>query len=275
MLKFEPAQYGNGFPRLSKLALLVSVDSGKVPIKCVSGCGDLERGKIMKTRLITALIAIALSSFAGAASADIVTVTFTGTVAPYIFTYEATFGSVIDQLGMFGTPGANLTGMPFISTWQFHVPCTNCQQGPNYVLQNGTVSPLIDATLTINGNSFDYGSGIFSELVENDMEHPNIGNSIFALMDSSYAFGMSFNLDDLSNSVPGNLNQSFSSNTTNPSLLTDSTFDLTGNSGTGFLYINTVSLQYVPGPMVGTGLPGLLAVGAGLLGLSRRRQKTA
>jgi len=37
--------------------------------------------------------------------------------------------------------------------------------------------------------------------------------------------------------------------------------------------ISSVEKQFVPGPIVGAGLPGLIAAGVGLLALVRRRRK--
>lgn len=51
-------------------------------------------------------------------------------------------------------------------------------------------------------------------------------------------------------------------------------YTIVANSA-GTLALSTMSISAVPGPMVGAGLPGLLAAAAGLLALARRRRKVA
>ena len=104
--------------------------------------------------------------FALPASADIVTVTVTGTVAPYTFDNPRGWGSnpLIDTAGIFGTPGDNLFGHPFSVIWTVNTHCSSCAHvsgstPPGTQLGDLPVSPIQSAVLTINGSSVTYGSG--------------------------------------------------------------------------------------------------------------------
>jgi hypothetical protein len=67
--------------------------------------------------LFAAICAIAAAAVAPKASADIVTVTVTGAIAPYQFDGQYHVAPVIDQTGIFGQPGADLAGDAFKLLW--------------------------------------------------------------------------------------------------------------------------------------------------------------
>jgi len=52
-------------------------------------------------------------------------------------------------------------------------------------------------------------------------------------------------------------------------------YNVSGASGVGISNNVTITPQVVPGPMLGAGLPGLLAAGLGLVALARRRRRLA
>jgi hypothetical protein len=73
----------------------------------------------------------------------------------------------IDGAGIFGPPGASLIGQSFMAI--FTGSDCNCTGG---VLPDGTpigtgVNPVQDATLTINGHTFDFGSGCCGDMFNN------------------------------------------------------------------------------------------------------------
>jgi hypothetical protein len=70
----------------------------------------------------------------------------------------------IDEGGFFGPPGASLVGKSFMAI--FTGSDCNCSGG---ILPDGTpigtgVNPVQDATLTINGQTFDFGSGATGDM---------------------------------------------------------------------------------------------------------------
>jgi hypothetical protein len=84
----------------------------------------------------------------------------------------------IDNAGIFGPPGASLIGKTFMAI--FTGSDCNCTGG---ILPDGApigtgVNPVQDATLTINGQTFDFGSGccgdMFHNLAQVDQHDPNV-----------------------------------------------------------------------------------------------------
>ena len=100
----------------------------------------------MRIAKLAALVA-SLGLMAGAAQAAVVTLTYSGTVK-----------SGTDGAGLFGTAGANLSGLAFSSVFVFDDSAEIIQRndlhynyGGTYV---GTPSPLISVGLTIDGASY-------------------------------------------------------------------------------------------------------------------------
>jgi hypothetical protein len=129
----------------------------------------------MKNRL-SRLIPVAAACLVGAlfstsASADIVTLTYTGVV-----------GSGADTSGYFGTAGANLTNDAFTATFVFN---TNLPGAAEYQFAAhggstyGIPSPAISATLTINGQTFNVDPTIYADFQESPISS-NLGFQAFA-----------------------------------------------------------------------------------------------
>jgi len=204
--------------------------------------------------------ALALAFAALPAQADIVTVTFTGHIAPWIWTGSRYIeAALIDVPGIFGTPGASLTGDPFTSVWIANVASGN------------SIGQLLSATLTINDHSFAYGApsgsytvintgiwGIYSNITINPGSVPM--NSFVGLSDRprfpgdlttpfTYDTTATDNLD-----TPHQLGGSFSLNPGPDGYLLVDNVTLTNPSYSGPPFYTT------PWPIAGTGLPGLLAL---------------
>jgi hypothetical protein len=64
----------------------------------------------------------------------------------------------IDHAGIFGPPGASLVGKSFTAI--FTGSDCNCDGG----LGTPRPNPVQDATLTINGQTFDFGSGVAGDM---------------------------------------------------------------------------------------------------------------
>jgi hypothetical protein len=126
----------------------------------------------------------------------------------------------IDNAGIFGPPGMSLIGQRFTST--FVGTCNDCRS-----FEMG-FSPVLDATLTINGYTFDFGSG-----VGDDMNYGPNHNTQVILPDFTF---MSLHINGGAFWINANG---------------------TSTSAT-FISESLSNSLNVPGPIAGADLPGLL-----------------
>jgi hypothetical protein len=222
----------------------------------------------------TTLLVTALAFLSTAAYADIVTVTVTGTIAPYTWNGSSyTSNPLIDTAGRFGTVGANLFGDAYTATWT-----VNTGSATEYISGGSapnTTSPILSTILTINGFTLDFGLGGYGAAYQYHypgtdyfMVNTTIGNNAM----NSYVSS--------SNQFPGNLTTPWTYNV-NP--LTDNLDHVVSQGqegiGGGFIYGDlrgyflpetftltdqsqqqsfvSQSAVSVPGPIVGAGLPEL------------------
>lgn len=237
----------------------------------------------MKTNLLGVVAALVLSTTS--ASADIVTLTVTGTIAPYQFgSLGYQISPVIDTTGLFGQAGADLAGNPFTVVWT-----------------GNTQSGSLSAVLTIDSGSVTFnGPGLSSyffnsKIGQTSRTNENITVSIGGLGNVA----INTYINSTVAGIPGDIRMPYSY-TLNPA--TDNNtccFPPAGISGgfelapgpfpnndlDGYFYGSTFtwtnltnpnfidSTFVVPGPIVGAGLPGILFAGGGLLAWRRRKRK--
>jgi hypothetical protein len=271
---------------------------------CQSDAGDglrgqSHRGDIMKSKLSAALVAVSLWPVAGTARADTTVLfdgTFNDTTAAPIFT-EAT-GAIISATVCVscGNPGAAIQGLfNFTSATG---PSFSSAAGMidnllsyNPALQGAitSISATADKNVTLTGVSTVFQANGFNLLIEQDDKfYRASGNPIPFNCTSSISCSSGF----LAASATGLTASAFSlfdftTNTLDPSVHPNFAGDaikfgvfFSPNIGAGqsvtAVYDNLgLTIQSVPGPIAGAGLPGLILACGGILGWWRRRQKVA
>jgi hypothetical protein len=174
-----------------------------------------------------------------------------------------------DNAGLFGPAFANLGGLPFRVVWT-GTDC-NCYGGPgNSVSPSfGPNGPITDAILTINGVSLDLNE--FNNINTSEWLD-NVFGPFLQLQTT-----MQFNPNPPWNEIFPTSQFTLATGVNNP---------LTGIGGAAYLdladgnhpypsnFFLMTDIAAVPAPILGAGLPGLVAACGGLLAWWRRRRAT-
>jgi type 1 fimbria pilin len=225
---------------------------------------------------VAALAAAMALALTGAAQATVATITFDGTVV-----------SGVDQLGLFGAPGVDLTGDAFSTTIQFDTSLPDTSTSVLHAFGGsgfGKPFPFSTSLITIGSQSFDASSLNFAAVAQVDYIH--------ALQTNTYS--ASIGADSLS--AAGNLfhfGTVYQSNLPlpDPSLAGD-TLTILGQAndtngqllvgGTGGDVIKFHISAATAAPVIGAidtipepGLWAMLIVGFGVIGTSLRGRRAA
>jgi len=185
------------------------------------------------------------------ASANAITYTASGVIAAWPGTAISGETWGIDGGGYFGSAGASLVGAPYAVTWT----ATDCEciGAANYAPLASSYpkpNPIVDVTLTINGFTYDFGgNGWYGAFYFNDQA-------------TGYFDGGSFIETSVGVAPTPGIQGSFQ-------IINNRSSTLQFTSGMfqeAPVVVNRLASVSVPGPVAGSGLPGLLMACAGLLG---------
>jgi hypothetical protein len=151
----------------------------------------------MKMIVSAAAFAAAMGTFAPA-SATIIDVIYKGSVLE---------GSGSDDLGLFGPVGGSLVGDAFIATFEMDTSKGNNLSTPTENLIEGGIaygvdSPMLKATLEINGMTADVGIGT-SGTVQSFLGQPGVANQQTHIVQGTNL--MLLNVSDASGASVGNI----------------------------------------------------------------------
>jgi hypothetical protein len=232
------------------------------------------------SRAVIAYISATIMSggVASIAGADIITMTVTGSVAPYQFGNGYYIAPVIDQTGLFGPVGANLANDPLTVLWT-----------------SNTITGVTTAVLTING----VAGPIFTRVdpVYSDAFLETGGHQVFADVTSQLGGPGNVSIDSFVRSLstvfpttgtPFDYTLGGDDNSTCcfPPTGIGGSFRTEYGPGTaldGYYYITHITVENpdytgppwvfsTPGPIAGAGLPGMIFATGGLLAWWRRKR---
>ena len=151
----------------------------------------------MKMIVSAAAFAVAMGTCASA-SATIIDVIYKGSVIE---------GSGPDDLGLFGAVGGSLVGDAFIATFEMDTSKGNNLSTPTENLIEGGIvygveSPMLSATLEINGKTADVGIGT-SGTVQSFLGQPGVANQQTHIVQGTNL--MLLNVSDASGASVGNI----------------------------------------------------------------------
>lgn len=232
-------------------------------------------GRITRKNVIGLLAGLALIGGTGQVAAATMQVTYTGTVLVGM-----------DQVGMFGTAGANLAGVGYTAVYIFDTTkgFTASSSGSSFAF-GGSVypidSPALSAMLTINGQSVDFVGDYYGEIQGNNGGTSSTSRQHHDAVTNSNNNFLRNEIFSPTPALPASITTSFSYTV------------LSGDSPSGFftiidfnhawgnlrpeaLTVLEVSATTVPGPIVGAGLPGLaLALGGSLLWCRQKKRRSS